>query len=154
MTILEGKSFSDAKERLRNVCYVSFEMRGPFLLTFLGVSTDTHAQLVSQLSTPYNNGTNFIVFSRGVFVPTQIINFAIVPHHLRFLVVSVVSLFWSESYFSFILLFGHAIPFLSIAFLVFPVLSKCCFRRYVSQCSQCQTASYADLRGDQIRIIS
>ncbi|KZP28747.1 hypothetical protein FIBSPDRAFT_1039477 [Athelia psychrophila] len=30
-----------------------------------------------------------------VFVPTQIINFALVPHHLRFVVVSVVSLFWS-----------------------------------------------------------
>ncbi|KAI9457360.1 hypothetical protein HD554DRAFT_2142833 [Boletus coccyginus] len=31
----------------------------------------------------------------GVFIPTQIINFAIVPHHLRFGVVSVVSLFWN-----------------------------------------------------------
>ncbi|KAF9261715.1 hypothetical protein L218DRAFT_961199 [Marasmius fiardii PR-910] len=31
----------------------------------------------------------------GVFVPTQIINFSIVPHHLRFVVVSVVSLFWN-----------------------------------------------------------
>jgi len=30
-----------------------------------------------------------------VFLPTQIANFAIVPHHLRFLVVSVVSLFWN-----------------------------------------------------------
>lgn len=35
---------------------------------------------------------------RAVFVPTQIINFAFVPHHLRFVVVSVVSLFWSESF--------------------------------------------------------
>ncbi|KAG5719401.1 Protein SYM1 [Termitomyces sp. T112] len=31
----------------------------------------------------------------GVFLPTQIINFAIVPHHLRFVFVSVVSLFWN-----------------------------------------------------------
>jgi len=31
----------------------------------------------------------------GVFIPTQIINFSIVPHHLRFLCVSVVSLFWN-----------------------------------------------------------
>ncbi|KAK0438552.1 hypothetical protein EV421DRAFT_950656 [Armillaria borealis] len=31
----------------------------------------------------------------GVFIPTQIINFALVPHHMRFVVVSVVSLFWS-----------------------------------------------------------
>jgi len=31
----------------------------------------------------------------GVFIPTQIINFSIVPHHLRFVVVGVVSLFWN-----------------------------------------------------------
>ncbi|KAF7351453.1 hypothetical protein MSAN_01577400 [Mycena sanguinolenta] len=36
----------------------------------------------------------------AVFVPTQIINFWIVPPHLRFLVVSVVSLFWN-TYLSF-----------------------------------------------------
>ena len=31
-----------------------------------------------------------------MFIPTQIINFAIVPHHMRFVVVGVVSLFWSK----------------------------------------------------------
>ncbi|KAI0080582.1 hypothetical protein K474DRAFT_1657734 [Panus rudis PR-1116 ss-1] len=31
----------------------------------------------------------------GVFIPTQVINFAFVPHHLRFVVVGVVSLFWN-----------------------------------------------------------
>ncbi|KAH7882591.1 hypothetical protein F5I97DRAFT_277273 [Phlebopus sp. FC_14] len=31
----------------------------------------------------------------GVFIPAQIINFAVVPHHLRFVFVSVVSLFWN-----------------------------------------------------------
>jgi len=31
----------------------------------------------------------------GVFIPVQIINFSIVPIHLRFLFVSVVSLFWN-----------------------------------------------------------
>ncbi|KAG5636700.1 hypothetical protein H0H81_007129 [Sphagnurus paluster] len=36
-----------------------------------------------------------IIRNWGVFLPTQIINFAFVPHHLRFVVVSVVSLFWS-----------------------------------------------------------
>ncbi|KAJ8081848.1 Protein required for ethanol metabolism [Marasmius tenuissimus] len=36
-----------------------------------------------------------LVRNWGVFVPTQIINFALVPHHLRFVVVSVVSLFWN-----------------------------------------------------------
>ncbi|KAF5374633.1 hypothetical protein D9615_008915 [Tricholomella constricta] len=37
-----------------------------------------------------------IIRNWGVFLPTQIINFALVPHHLRFVVVSVVSLFWTE----------------------------------------------------------
>ncbi|KAF9469472.1 hypothetical protein BDZ94DRAFT_1206021 [Collybia nuda] len=36
-----------------------------------------------------------IIRNWGVFLPTQIINFALVPHHLRFVVVSVVSLFWN-----------------------------------------------------------
>ncbi|KDR73317.1 hypothetical protein GALMADRAFT_251935 [Galerina marginata CBS 339.88] len=31
----------------------------------------------------------------GVYIPTQIINFSLVPPHLRFVVVSVVSLFWN-----------------------------------------------------------
>ncbi|KAF8703094.1 hypothetical protein AX14_014206 [Amanita brunnescens Koide BX004] len=31
----------------------------------------------------------------AVYIPTQIINFSIVPHHLRFPVVSVVGLFWN-----------------------------------------------------------
>jgi hypothetical protein len=30
-----------------------------------------------------------------VFVPTQLVNFALVPPHLRFVFVGVVSLFWS-----------------------------------------------------------
>ncbi|KAJ3476288.1 hypothetical protein NLI96_g11264 [Meripilus lineatus] len=36
-----------------------------------------------------------IIRNWGVFIPTQIINFSIVPHHLRFVVVGVVSLFWN-----------------------------------------------------------
>ena len=32
---------------------------------------------------------------RMVFIPTQIVNFGFVPHHMRVLVVGVVSLFWS-----------------------------------------------------------
>ncbi|KAF8892308.1 hypothetical protein CPB84DRAFT_1826122 [Gymnopilus junonius] len=31
----------------------------------------------------------------GVFIPTQLINFSLVPPHLRFVVVGVVSLFWN-----------------------------------------------------------
>lgn len=38
----------------------------------------------------------FIVY-RGVFVPVQLLNFGVVPPQFRFLVVSVASLFWSES---------------------------------------------------------
>lgn len=39
----------------------------------------------------------------GVFIPAQIINFALVPTHMRFVFVGVVSLFWSV--YSLILLF-------------------------------------------------
>lgn len=39
-----------------------------------------------------------VTFCRGVFIPVQIINFSVVPIHLRFLFVSVVSLFWSMSF--------------------------------------------------------
>ncbi|KAH7909481.1 hypothetical protein BJ138DRAFT_1155141 [Hygrophoropsis aurantiaca] len=39
--------------------------------------------------------TPTLIRNWGVFIPTQIINFAVVPPHLRFVVVSVVSLFWN-----------------------------------------------------------
>ncbi|KAG1729961.1 uncharacterized protein EDB91DRAFT_1252840 [Suillus paluster] len=45
-----------------------------------------------RISTAY---TPTLIRNWGVFIPTQIINFAIVPHHLQFVVVSVVSLFWN-----------------------------------------------------------
>lgn len=32
-----------------------------------------------------------------MFIPTQIVNFALVPTHLRFVTIGVVSLFWSAS---------------------------------------------------------
>lgn len=34
---------------------------------------------------------------RGVFIPTQIVNFVLVPQHLRFMTISVVSLVWGTS---------------------------------------------------------
>ena len=43
-----------------------------------------------------------------VFIPTQVINFAFVPHHLRVLTVGVVSLFWSTCFFLGSLFCGHA----------------------------------------------
>ncbi|TFK35307.1 hypothetical protein BDQ12DRAFT_655678 [Crucibulum laeve] len=36
-----------------------------------------------------------LVRNWGVFIPTQIINFSLVPPHLRLVVVSIVSLFWN-----------------------------------------------------------
>ncbi|EDR00159.1 uncharacterized protein LACBIDRAFT_255602 [Laccaria bicolor S238N-H82] len=36
-----------------------------------------------------------IIRNWGVYIPTQLINFSIVPPHLRFFTVSVVSLFWN-----------------------------------------------------------
>ncbi|KAI0758673.1 hypothetical protein C8Q74DRAFT_258415 [Fomes fomentarius] len=36
-----------------------------------------------------------IIRNWGVFIPTQIVNFALVPHHLRFVTIGVVSLFWN-----------------------------------------------------------
>ncbi|KAK7693273.1 hypothetical protein QCA50_002840 [Cerrena zonata] len=59
MTLLEGKSFGDASDKIQEA-YVPTLIR-----------------------------------NWGVFIPTQVINFAFVPHHLRFVVVGVVSLFWN-----------------------------------------------------------
>ena len=59
MSIMEGKGFSGAQER------------------------------ISSAYTPT------LLRNWAVFIPVQVINFAIVPHHLRFVVVSVVSLFWN-----------------------------------------------------------
>ncbi|KAG2078724.1 hypothetical protein BDR04DRAFT_1087291 [Suillus decipiens] len=43
-----------------------------------------------RLSTAYAPA---VLLNWGIFIPTQLINFAIVPHHLRFVVVNFVSLF-------------------------------------------------------------
>ncbi|KAI1791454.1 hypothetical protein LXA43DRAFT_1011645 [Ganoderma leucocontextum] len=59
MTLLEGKSVGDAKERISEA-YVPTLIR-----------------------------------NWGVFIPTQIVNFAVVPAHLRFVTIGIVSLFWN-----------------------------------------------------------
>ncbi|KAI0747376.1 hypothetical protein C8Q74DRAFT_1372631 [Fomes fomentarius] len=38
-----------------------------------------------------------IIRNWGVFIPTQIVNFALVPHHLHFVTIGVISLFWNAS---------------------------------------------------------
>ncbi|CAL1704231.1 unnamed protein product [Somion occarium] len=53
MTLLEGRGFSEATERIREA-YVPTLIR-----------------------------------NWGVFIPTQVINFAVVPHHLRFVVIRI-----------------------------------------------------------------
>ena len=45
----------------------------------------------------------FFDFSRGVFIPAQVINFGLVPHHMRVVFVGVVSLFWSKNDKSFLM---------------------------------------------------
>ncbi|PIL26687.1 hypothetical protein GSI_11214 [Ganoderma sinense ZZ0214-1] len=59
MTLLEGKSINDARER------------------------------ISEAYVPT------LVRNWGVFIPTQIVNFAVVPTHLRFVTIGIVSLFWN-----------------------------------------------------------
>ncbi|KAI0759251.1 hypothetical protein BD413DRAFT_598556 [Trametes elegans] len=39
--------------------------------------------------------TPTLIRNWGVFIPTQVLNFAVVPPHLRFVTVGVVSLFWN-----------------------------------------------------------
>lgn len=78
MTLMEGKGFGEVKERLDKV---------GDLYTSHAVNMSLIATLQAYQPTLLRNW--------GVFIPTQIINFALVPHHLRFVVVSVVSLFWS-----------------------------------------------------------
>jgi protein Mpv17 len=96
MALLEGKP----KEIVPRIGAVSDAADSSSVLRadiFLaGLRTDAAAQLVgpSVLSFSIDNSLS----SRAVFVPTQIINFWLVPPHLRFVVVSVVSLFWSRSF--------------------------------------------------------
>ena len=46
--------------------------------------------------TAYPQWHLLISLFRGVYIPTQLINFSIVSPHLRFFTISVVSLFWSK----------------------------------------------------------
>jgi protein Mpv17 len=81
MSFLEGKGVGGAIERIENV---SLKNSG-----FQRVINSSIRKLQAYVPT--------LVRNWGVFIPTQLINFAIVPHHLRFVTVSIVSLFWSRS---------------------------------------------------------
>jgi hypothetical protein len=107
---------------------------------------------------------------RGVFLPAQLINFAIVPHQFRFVFVGVVSLFWSESFafHAFAPLLHISLPtgasslryvlslrhISSTAFFPFYklrpyilTLALSGIRRYIPQRSQCPGASCTCYRG-------
>jgi hypothetical protein len=68
------------------------------LAHYIGIHTNDRAQLVRTNEGSRSGGQTVdpLLLFRGVFVPTQVINFAIVPGHLRLVVVGVVSVFWSK----------------------------------------------------------
>ena len=111
MTLLEGKSVNDAKERISEVRLVPARARflsrlAPVLITRTPCHFDrltcprssvTGAFFLAGLLGGTDALTEVPALCRGVFIPTQIVNFALVPTHLRFVTVGVVSLFWSTS---------------------------------------------------------
>lgn len=79
MTLLEGKSFQDARQRVS-------EVRTP---PTHAAPTRAHHFPPTQAYVPT------LVRNWGVFVPTQIINFWLVPAQYRFFAVNFVALFWN-----------------------------------------------------------
>ena len=81
MTLLEGKSFYDAQQRVS-------EVRSSPLTPLPSLSL-THPHSTTQAYVPT------LVRNWGVFVPTQILNFWLVPAQYRFFAVNTVALFWN-----------------------------------------------------------
>ena len=79
-TLLEGKSVDDAKERISEA----------YVPTLIRNWCASPVRLAVHSADPPRA-------PRGVFIPTQVVNFRFVPPHLRFVTVSVVALFWSTS---------------------------------------------------------
>ncbi|TFY53124.1 hypothetical protein EVJ58_g9623 [Rhodofomes roseus] len=109
MTLLEGKSFSDAQERLSKVIRPprqtrppraqrvshspphSVRVRPPRARTpcpLLASARNAHAP-------PAQAYVPTLVRNWGVFVPTQVLNFAFVPPQYRFFTIGTVALFWN-----------------------------------------------------------
>lgn len=92
---MENKGISGAVERINEVkCSPCTSGRLASLMWSPELSANIDPQLVRK-GPLCHHFVSFLAF-RAVFIPAQIINFAIVPHHLRFGFVSVVSLFWSR----------------------------------------------------------
>ena len=82
MPLLEGLGFDESKERLSTVRHVYVLAIGP-------VSHSLGHLLQAYVPTLLRNW--------AVFGPAQLVNFAFVPPQLRFVFISTISLFWSES---------------------------------------------------------
>jgi len=109
MSVLEGNGLTGAADRIGHVSLQSFWYA--FLLTGCSPSVPffpcnrrtfrrccvTGAWRPEGFSQMHPPPLNFLFTRnpRAVYIPTQAINFAIVPSHLRFVFVGVVSLFWS-----------------------------------------------------------
>lgn len=104
MSVLEGKGLGGAAERISHVRLAEF-FSGPSLTTrhrSSGICPDTTTELVRCGWNSNASRTVLILNFRAVYIPAQVINFALVPPHLRFVFVGVVSLFWSKSLPSFL----------------------------------------------------
>jgi len=100
MSILEGKGIAEAQNRISAVsvivvpCSTCTRCSGCVPRRLMC----RHCFVIGAVSTCLFFFAQYSPRSRGVFIPAQIINFALVPHHLRFVFVGVVSLFWSKLY--------------------------------------------------------
>ncbi|KAH8107168.1 hypothetical protein BXZ70DRAFT_916685 [Cristinia sonorae] len=88
------------KTPLRAVVYRTYLDQGVFtpavVAFFFGSMTALEGKGVSEaVDRIQENYVPTLIRNWGVFVPAQIINFALVPNHLRFVFVGVVSLFWN-----------------------------------------------------------
>lgn len=92
MTLLEGQGLTEAQTRLESVSFICLQQDAahPSRHTSQPLSATGQSFYFRKVRSIYRS------YFRGVFVPTQILNFAVIPTHLRFVVVSVVSLFWSK----------------------------------------------------------
>lgn len=129
MSLLEGKSIVQAQERISNVSLLSSRDDSP------GINLKCKFFLIQAYVPTLTR--NWLVF-----VPAQVINFSIVPAHLRFLFVGGVSLFWSTWFFSSSFFLGPADlpnPYVSICTCLTD--RTCWLCRHVLECCELEQAS-------------
>ncbi|KAG6825856.1 hypothetical protein H0H93_000221, partial [Arthromyces matolae] len=64
----------------------------PFFFGSMSVLEGNAHEAVDRIKAAY---IPTLIRNWGVFIPAQLINFSLVPHHLRFVFVGFVSLFWN-----------------------------------------------------------